>query len=51
MTGLSTLPWLAAALLILMVPLYYDPMFMSGVVAVGIAALLIRKLFDETGEV
>src|SRR5207302_5542429 len=26
-------------------------MFMSGVVAVGIAALLIRKLFDETGEV
>src|SRR5207302_2677305 len=40
-----------SALLILMVPIYYDPMFMSGLIAVGIAALLIRKLFDETGEV
>jgi hypothetical protein len=49
--ALSALPWLAAALSILLVPIDYDPMFLSGLIAVGIAALLIRKLFDEIGEV
>lgn len=48
---LSALPWIAAALSILLVPIDYDPMFESGLIAVGIAALLIRKLFDETGQV
>ncbi len=49
--ALTALPWLAAALSILLVPIEYDPMFLSGLIAVGIASLLIRKLFDEIGEV
>jgi hypothetical protein len=49
--ALSALPWLAAALLILLVPIIYDAMFLSGLVAVAVAALLLRKLFDESGEV
>jgi len=49
--ALSALPWLAAALSILLVPIDYDPMFISGLIAVGIASLLIRKLFDEVGDV
>lgn len=49
--ALSALPWVAAALVILLTPIAYDPMFLSGLIAVGIAALLIRKLFDEISEV